>query len=126
MGIITSGIIAKVIDVAGNILDPTKKNQLEVALKEKEIELQKIIIENDKETEVARQKSLSVLFEKGGFPVLMWIFGFYLVVDIFLQLKGKTPIIVNQELVSFLKIAFTGVMAKQGYVKINQNKIQEK
>ena len=56
----------------------------------------------------------------------MWIFGFYLVVDIFLQLRGKTPIIVNQELVSFLKIAFTGVMAKQGYVKINQNKIQEK
>lgn len=126
MGIVTSGIIAKVIDVAGNILDPSKKNQLEIALKEKEIELQKIIIENDKETEVARQKSLSVLFEKGGFPVLMWIFGFYLVVDIFLQLKGKTPIIVNQELVSFLKIAFTGVMAKQGYVKINQNKIQEK
>lgn len=41
MGLITSGIIAKVIDVAGNILDPTKKNQLEVALKEKEIELQK-------------------------------------------------------------------------------------
>lgn len=126
MGIVTSGIIAKVIDVAGNILDPSKKNQLEIALKEKEIELQKIIIENDKETEVARQKSLSVLFEKGGFPVLMWIFGFYLVVDIFLQLRGKTPIIVNQELVSFLKIAFTGVMAKQGYVKINQNKIQEK
>lgn len=126
MGIVTSGIIAKVIDVAGNILDPSKKNQLEIALKEKEIELQKIIIENDKEAEVARQKSLSVLFEKGGFPVLMWIFGFYLVVDIFLQLRGKTPIIVNQELVSFLKIAFTGVMAKQGYVKINQNKIQEK
>ena len=126
MGIVTSGIIAKVIDVAGNILDPSKKKQLEIALKEKEIELQKIIIENDKETEVERQKSLSVLFEKGGFPVLMWIFGFYLVVDIFLQLKGKTPIIVNQELVSFLKIAFTGVMAKQGYVKINQNKIQEK
>lgn len=125
MGIITSGIIAKVIDVAGNILDPAKKNQLEIALKEKEIELQKIIIENDKETEVARQKSLSVLFEKGGFPVLMWIFGFYLVVDIFLQLKGGTPIIVNEELVSFLKIAFTGVMAKQGYVKINQIK-QEK
>ncbi|WP_278538641.1 hypothetical protein [Fusobacterium varium] len=123
MGIVTSGIIAKVIDVAGNILDPSKKNQLEIALKEKEIELQKIIIENDKETEVARQKSLSVLFEKGGFPVLMWIFGFYLVIDIFLQLRGKTPIIVNQELVSFLKIAFTGVMAKQGYVKINKNKV---
>lgn len=85
----------------GNILDPTKKNQLEVALKEKEIELQKIIIENDKETEVARQKSLSVLFEKGGFPVLMWIFGIYLIVDIFLQLSGKKPIIVNEELVSF-------------------------
>lgn len=125
MGVITSGIIAKVIDVAGNILDPTKKNQLEVALKEKEIELQKIIIENDKETEVARQKSLSVLFEKGGFPVLMWIFGIYLIVDIFLQLSEKKPIIVNEELVSFLKIAFTGVMAKQGYVKINQIK-QEK
>lgn len=125
MGVITSGIIAKVIDVAGNILDPTKKNQLEVALKEKEIELQKIIIENDKETEVARQKSLSVLFEKGGFPVLMWIFGIYLIVDIFLQLSGKKPIIVNEELVSFFKIAFTGVMAKQGYVKINQIK-QEK
>ena len=125
MGVITSGIIAKVIDVAGNILDPTKKNQLEVALKEKEIELQKIIIENDKETEVARQKSLSVLFEKGGFPVLMCIFGIYLIVDIFLQLSGKKPIIVNEELVSFLKIAFTGVMAKQGYVKINQIK-QEK
>ena len=125
MGIITSGIISKVIDIAGNILDPSKKNQLEIALKEKEIELQKIIIENDKEIEVARQKSLSVLFEKGGFPVLMWIFGFYLVVDIFLQLSGKKPIIVNEELVSFLKIAFTGVMAKQGYVKINQIK-QEK
>lgn len=125
MGIITSGIISKVIDIAGNILDPSKKNQLEIALKEKEIELQKIIIENDKEIEVARQKSLSVLFEKGGFPVLMWIFGFYLVVDIFLQLRGKTPIIVNQELVSFLKIAFTGVMAKQGYTKISQIK-QEK
>ena len=125
MRVITSGIIAKVIDVAGNILDPTKKNQLEVALKEKEIELQKIIIENDKETEVARQKSLSVLFEKGGFPVLMWIFGIYLIVDIFLQLSGKKPIIVNEELVSFLKIAFTGVMAKQGYVKISQIK-QEK
>lgn len=126
MGIVTSGIIAKVIDVAGNILDPSKKKQLEIALKEKEIELQKIIIENDKETEVARQKSLSVLFEKGGFPVLMWIFGIYLIVDIFLQLSGEKPIIVNEELVSFLKIAFTGVMAKQGYVKINQNKIQEK
>ena len=125
MGVITSGIIAKVIDVAGNILDPTKKNQLEVALKEKEIELQKIIIENDKETEVESQKSLSVLFEKGGFPVLMWIFGIYLIVDIFLQLSGKKPIIVNEELVSFLKIAFTGVMAKQGYVKISQIK-QEK
>ena len=40
MGIITSGIISKVIDIAGNILDPSKKNQLEIALKEKEIELQ--------------------------------------------------------------------------------------
>lgn len=118
MGIITRGIISKVIDVAGNILDPTKKKELEIALKDKEIELEKIIIENETQREVAKQKTLSVLFEKGGFPVLLWIFGLYLVVDIFLQLRGKTPIIVNKELVDFLKIAFTGVMAKQGIVKI--------
>ena len=35
MGIITTGIISKVIDIAGNILDPGKKKELEIALKRK-------------------------------------------------------------------------------------------
>lgn len=118
MGIITTGIISKVVDIAGNILDPGKKKELEIALKEKEIELEKIIIENDTQKEIAKQKTLSVLFEKGGFPALIWLFALYGVADIFLQIFGRPPIQMNSDLTYFLGTAFLAVMGKQGYVKI--------
>lgn len=118
MGVITTGIISKVIDVAGNILDPGKKKELEIALKDREIELEKIIIENNKDIEVARQKTLSTLFEKGGFPALLWLFALYGVADIFLQIFGRPPIQMNSDLTYFLGTAFLAVMGKQGYVKV--------
>lgn len=122
MGVITANVISKVIDVAGNILDPTKKNELEIALKEKEIELEKIIIENDTQKETARQKTLSTLFEKGGFPALLWLFGLYGVADIILQVLGRNPIQMNSDLTYFIGIAFTAVMGKQGYIKVKGGK----
>ena len=107
MGIITTGIISKVVDIAGNILDPGKKKELE-----------KIIIENDTQKEIAKQKTLSVLFEKGGFPALIWLFALYGVADIFLQIFGRPPIQMNSDLTYFLGTAFLAVMGKQGYVKV--------
>lgn len=118
MGIITAGVISKVLDIAGNVLDPGKKKELEIALKEKEIELEKIIIENDTQKEIARQKTLSTLFEKGGFPALIWLFGLYGVADIILQICGRPPIEMNSDLTYFLGTAFLAVMGKQGYIKV--------
>ena len=118
MEIITAGVISKVLDIAGNILDPGKKKELEIALKEKEIELEKIIIENDTQKEIARQKTLSTLFEKGGFPALIWLFGLYGVADIILQICGKPSIQMNSDLTYFLGTAFLAVMGKQGYIKV--------
>lgn len=119
-----SGIINKVLDIAGDILDPGKKKELEIALLDKKMEFEKIIIENETQKEVAKQKTLSALFEKGGFPALLWLFCGYGWADILQKLWYGQPISPNEPLTEFIKIAFLAVLGKQGALDINYQ-IQE-
>ncbi|MGL6120780.1 MAG: hypothetical protein ACRC0V_09770 [Fusobacteriaceae bacterium] len=101
-------VVEKAIEIFGDTLDPTKK-----------LELEKAIMEAESREAESRSKSLSMLFEKGGFPALMWGLTICFVSGYFYSMfTGNSAPEIPKIITDMITYTFLGILGKKGFENV--------